>query len=142
VIRVLIADDHSAIRRGVRSILLSRQDIEVCGEAADGRDAIQRALTARPDLVIIDLTMPVMGGFEAARVLRKILPETAILFYSMHEEEQLIKDAKDLGVHGFVGKTEISGMLLEAVEAVIDKKTTYFPSRPKLGEVGLAAPKE
>ena len=129
-VRVLIADDHSVIRRGVRSLLLARSDVYVCAEAADGRDAIERALKHQPDLIILDLTMPVMGGFEAAKVLRKILPAVPILFYSMHDGEHLIKDAKELGVHGFVCKTEICDRLLDAIEAVVDRKTTYFPDSP------------
>ena len=127
MIRVLIADDHSAVRRGVRSILLTRDDVEICGEAYDGRDAVNRALKLRPDLIILDLTMPVMGGFEAARVLRKILPETPILFYSMHHGDQLIQDVKQLGVQGFVCKDEDSGTLLNAVDVLVVRKGTFFP---------------
>lgn len=124
---MLIADDHSAVRRGVRSILLTRDDVEICGEAYDGRDAVNRALKLRPDLIILDLTMPVMGGFEAARVLRKILPETPILFYSMHHGDQLIQDVKQLGVQGFVCKDEDSGTLLNAVDVLVVRKGTFFP---------------
>ena len=107
----------------------------MCGESADGRDAIQRALTTRPDLIILDLTMPVMGGFEAARVLRKILPETPILVYSMHDGDQLIQDLKQAGVHGFVCKTEISGALLDAIEAIVIRKATFFPDSARDSQV-------
>jgi DNA-binding NarL/FixJ family response regulator len=102
--------------------------VNVCGESGDGRDAIQRALTTRPDLIILDLTMPVMGGFEAARVLRKILPETPLLVYSMHDGGQLMQDLKQAGVRGFVCKTEISGVLLEAIDAIVIRKETFFPN--------------
>jgi DNA-binding NarL/FixJ family response regulator len=78
----------------VRSILTSRKDIEVCGEASDGREAIRKALELRPELIILDLTMPVMGGFAAAAELRQLLPEMPILFYSMHEGAQLTKEVK------------------------------------------------
>jgi DNA-binding NarL/FixJ family response regulator len=110
---------------------LVRSDIVVCAEAVDGRDAIERALKYQPDLIILDLTMPVMDGFGAARTLRKIMPEVPIIFYSMHEDGQLIRDAKELGVRGFVCKTEISDKLLDAISAVVDDKTTFFPDSPK-----------
>ena len=109
--------------------------MNVCGESADGRDAIQRALTTRPDLIILDLTMPVMGGFEAARVLRKILPEIPILVYSMHDGDQLIQDLKQAGVQGFVCKTEISGALLDAIEAIVIRKGTFFPDAARSTQI-------
>ena len=139
--RVLIADDHSVMRKGVRSLLLARSDVYVCAEALDGRDAVERALKYQPDLIILDLTMPVMGGFEAAKVLRKILPDVPILFYSMHEGEHLIKDAKELGVQGFVCKTEVCDKLLDAIEAILDRKTTYFPDFPKDDRTPIANPR-
>jgi DNA-binding NarL/FixJ family response regulator len=109
--------------------------VDVCGESADGRDAIQRALTTRPDLIILDLTMPVMGGFEAARVLRKILPEIPILVYSMHDGDQLIQDLKQAGVHGFVCKTDISSALLDAIEAIVIRKGVFFPDSARGAQV-------
>ena len=124
----MIADDHDAVRRGVRSVLLSRTDIEVCAEAADGREALQKAVALKPDLVILDLTMPVLGGFAAAVELRKLLPETPILFYSMHEGAHLINEAKQIGVRGFVSKSYISETLLDAVDAVVVRKQTFFPT--------------
>jgi DNA-binding NarL/FixJ family response regulator len=135
VIRVLIADDHSAVRRGVRAILLSREDVDVCGEAADGKEAITKALNLRPDLIVLDLTMPIMGGFAAAKALRQMLPEIPIIFYSMHEGEPLMQEAKLLGVRGYVSKSQISGMLLDAVEAVVVHKGTFFPDSAKGAEI-------
>jgi DNA-binding NarL/FixJ family response regulator len=114
------------VRRGVRSLLLSRADIEICAEVGNGRDAIEKALKCQPDVIILDLTMPVMGGFPAAIELRRLLPETAILFYSMHEGEHLVKEAKRIGVHGFVSKSNISETLLQAVDVVVGNKT-FFP---------------
>ena len=127
LIRILIADDHDAVRKGVRSVLLTRQDTEVCAEASNGSEAIMKALETRPDLVILDLTMPVMGGFAAAIELRKLLPDTPILFYSMHEGELLIAEAQRIGVQGFVSKGKISDTLLDAVSALVIRKETFFP---------------
>jgi two-component system, NarL family, response regulator NreC len=128
LIRVLIADDHDVVRRGVRSILLSRPDVEVCGEASDGQEAIEKALELKPDIIVLDLTMPVMGGFAAAAELRRRLPDIPILFYSIHDGAYLVAEAKRLGVQGFVSKSRISEALLEAIDAVVVRKTTFFPA--------------
>ena len=124
----MIADDHDAVRRGVRSVLLSRPDIAVCAEACDGRETLQQPLALKPDLVILDLTMPVLGGFATAVELRKLLPEMPILFYSMHEGAHLITEPKQIGVRGFVSKSHISEELLDAVDAVVVRKATFFPT--------------
>ena len=115
------------MRRGVRSILLSRSDVEVCGEACDGKEAIEKALELKPDVIVLDLTMPVMGGFAAAAELRRRLPDVPILFYSIHDGAYLVAEAKRLGVQGFVSKSRISDTLLEAIDAVAVRKTTFFP---------------
>jgi DNA-binding NarL/FixJ family response regulator len=133
VIRILIADDHDAVRKGVRSVLRSRKDIEVCAEAADGNQAIDLALQCQPDLIILDLTMPARGGFLAAIDLRKLLPDVPILFYSMHEGEHLVKEARRIGVQGFVSKSSSSEMLLDAVDALVANKGTFFPPYSQRG---------
>ena len=125
-IRVLIADDHDAIRKGVATIL-SHDGIEVCGEASNGIEAVTNAVQLRPDIVILDLTMPLMGGFEAARKLHKVLPDIPILIYSMHGSDQLIKEIRRLGLQGFVSKSDISKALPEAVNALVVQKATFFP---------------
>lgn len=124
---MLIADDHEAIRKGVRTILRSRQDVEICGEASNGSEAIRMAVDLNPDLIILDLTMPVMGGFAAAKELRRLLPAIPILFYSMHEGTQLMKEAKQAGARGFVSKNRISDTLLDALDAVVVRNGTFFP---------------
>lgn len=115
------------MRKGVGSVLRSRKDIEVCAEAATGAEAIDLALQFHPDLIILDLTMPVMGGFAAAVELGKLLPEAPILFYSMHEGEHLVKEAKRIGVRGFISKSAISESILEAVDALVKRKEEFFP---------------
>jgi DNA-binding NarL/FixJ family response regulator len=128
LIRVLIADDHDVVRGGVRSILLSRSDVEVCGEASDGKEAVDKALAHKPDIIVLDITMPAMGGFAAATELRRRLPDIPILFYSIHDGAYFVAEAKRLGVQGFVSKSRISETLLEAIDAVVIRKTTFFPS--------------
>ena len=126
VIRILIADDHAVIRAGVRTILTSRADIEV-HEAADGAEAVGKALRFKPDLVILDLTMPVMGGYAAAIELRRVAPEIPVLFFSIHEGAQLIRDAKEVGARGFLRKSDAAYALLDAVDELVTYKGTFFP---------------
>jgi DNA-binding NarL/FixJ family response regulator len=124
-LRILIVDDHEAVRKGVCAILSSRLDIEICGEAVNGKEAIDKVSELRPDLIILDVTMPVLNGFDAAREIRKILPEGKILMLSMHESKQLVEEAKRLGVHGYVTKTQASETLLRAVDALLSEQVFY-----------------
>ena len=125
--RVLIADDHEAVRKGVCAILATRGDIDVCGEAVNGKEAIQKAHDLQPDLLIVDITMPVLSGFEAAREIKKSMPHVAILILSMHESLQLIEEARKIGVDGYVTKNQVSEILLQAVNAIL-RKESYFPA--------------
>jgi DNA-binding NarL/FixJ family response regulator len=123
----LIADDHAAVRAGVCSILESRGDVEVCGQAVNGRDAVQRTGELKPDLILLDITMPVLDGFGAAKLIRELFPEVVILFLSMHEGEHMVKLAKSSGASGYVTKTVTSDVLLTAIDTVIGHGT-FFPS--------------
>jgi len=105
MIRAIIADDHAFFRIVVRTILKKRGDIEV-HEASDGAEAVAKALELKPDVVILDLNMPVMNGYEAAAELRRLLPEIPILFFSTQNRTQLAADARSVGVQGFVNKTD------------------------------------
>jgi two-component system, NarL family, nitrate/nitrite response regulator NarL len=124
-VRILIVDDHEAVRKGVCAILSSRLDIEVCGEAVNGKEAIAKAKELRPDLIILDVSMPVLSGFDAARQIRKIVPEARILMFSMHESKQFLEEGKKLGVHGYLTKTRGSDVLLRAVDALMGNQMFY-----------------
>jgi DNA-binding NarL/FixJ family response regulator len=126
-LRILIVDDHEAVREGVRAILASRDDIEVCGEAVNGQEAIEKAIELRPDLIILDINMPVLGGIIAAKEIKARLPQVLILLFSMHHGKQLVREAQLLGVEGYVNKSQAAVMLLKAVDAVFNMKT-FFPS--------------
>jgi DNA-binding NarL/FixJ family response regulator len=138
-LRILVADDHEAVRKGVCAILGARQGVEVCGEAENGKEAIEKATTLEPDLIILDITMPVLSGFEAAREIRKLLPQVPILILSMHESSQLIEEAKKIGVRGYVTKTQVGGTLLQAVDALL-RKETFFPERGAVVHGAPSAP--
>lgn len=123
--RVLVADDHSAVRRGVCTILRSRKDIRVCGEAENGKEVIEKTRELEPDLIILDITMPILDGISAAREIRKFMPQVAILVLSMHRGKRAIQEAKLVGVQGFVSKSQLAATLLTAVDAIL-KKQTFF----------------
>ncbi len=123
--RVLIVDDYEAVRKGVCSILSSRLDIQVCGEAGNGKEAIDKATALRPDLIILDVTMPILNGFDAAREILKVLPYVPILMLSMHEHKQFVDEAKKVGVRGYVTKTQVGDTLLQAVDALLRNQMFY-----------------
>jgi two-component system response regulator NreC len=125
-VRVLIVDDYAAVRKGVCIMLSSRLNIEVCGEAENGEEAVEKARVLRPDLIILDVTMPVLNGFDAAREILKILPEVPILMLSMHQHQQFVDEAKKAGVQGYVTKAQVSETLLQAVDVLLSGQT-YYP---------------
>jgi two-component system nitrate/nitrite response regulator NarL len=128
--RCLLVDDHESVRAGVTAILSSRANIEVCGEASNGREAVDKARELQPDLIILDVTMPVMDGINSAKEIRSFLPDVPILFFSMHDGIYLVHEAKMAGVQGFVSKTDARATLLDAVDALANKQT-YFPDHSK-----------
>jgi CheY-like chemotaxis protein len=125
-LRIIVADDHESVRKGVCVILGTRGDIEVCGEASNGQEAIDKALELRPDLIILDVTMPVVSGIDAAEVIRRTMPQVPILFLSMHQGRQIIAAAKRIGVKGYVRKSDAAATLLNAVDALL-RDEPFFP---------------
>jgi DNA-binding NarL/FixJ family response regulator len=123
--RILIADDHEIIRRAVITILRSRADIEECTEAVNGKDAVEKARESNPDLVLLDINMPVLDGFGAAKEIKQLLPEVPILFFSIYDDEAMMDQARSLG-EGVVLKDQMGAMLLKAVDALLQKQM-FFP---------------
>ncbi|SRR5215204_5175146 len=132
MIRVLIADDHELLRQGVRSLLESHPDLEVCAEAKDGQEAIDKALECHPDVAVLDLSMPKMGGLEATRQITKSLPETNVLILSAHDANSMVLEVLSAGAHGYVLKSDNSNQIIAAVEAIA-QRNLYFSS-------GISAP--
>jgi DNA-binding NarL/FixJ family response regulator len=116
--RILLADDHEAVRRGLRALLETQEQWKVCGEAEDGRDAVEKAKELKPDMIILDISMPALSGFGAARLIKELLPETPILVYSMHRSQAFLEEARRIGVNGYISKSEDGPTLLMAVDAV------------------------
>jgi DNA-binding NarL/FixJ family response regulator len=131
--RILIADDHAVVRKGVCSILESHKDLEVCGEASNGKEAIQKAIELEPNLVILDVTMPVLNGFRAAKKINELMPDVPILMLSMHTGEEMVRISRSVGARGFVNKGEIAEVLLKAVNTLLAGKT-FFPDGNRLQE--------
>lgn len=123
---ILIVDDHEVVRRGVRSILGARPEWEVIGEASNGRDAIEAAKTHRPDVVILDISMPVMNGLEAAPCIVNL--GCRVLVFTMHESKELIAAIRATGAHGFVQKMQAGGQLIEAIDICLNGSAFVEPS--------------
>jgi len=117
-IRILIADDHGIVRGGMRLLLERQPDIEVVAEAVDGLDAVEKALSVKPDLCVLDVSMPRMTGLQATRQIRAHLPATRVLILSMHDDERYLFDALKAGAAGYVLKREVDHALLDAVRAL------------------------
>jgi DNA-binding NarL/FixJ family response regulator len=116
--RILIADDHGIVRSGMRLLIDRQPDMEVVAEAEDGVDAFERALAARPDLCVLDVSMPRLTGIQAARQIRAHLPNTQVLVLSMHDDERYVFDALKAGASGYVLKREVDQALLNAIRSV------------------------
>lgn len=117
--RILIADDHTAVRSGLRAVLEQRPGWEVVAEVADGKSAFEVAFEKRPDVVILDFSLPSMTGVEAARLIKKSLPETEVLIFTVHESGVLAQEAFRAGARAYLVKSDENKLLLTAVEALM-----------------------
>ena len=128
MLRILIADDHELARRGIRSVLESHVGWEVCGEAKDGREAVELAASTKPDLVLLDIGMPNLNGLEAARQILSVSPNIAILILTMHDTDSVVREVLRAGARGFVLKSDAGRDLVSAVEA-LELRRTFFTTR-------------
>ena len=133
-LRILIADDHEMVRQGLRRVLETHSDWVVCGEAANGIEAVKLARRLKPNVAVLDLSMPRMDGLEATREIRKALPHTEVLILTMHDSEQLIREVLAAGARGYLLKTDAGTVLLAAVESV-SRRQPFFT--PKVGDLVL-----
>lgn len=116
---VLIVDDSSVVRGAVRGLLRSHSEFEVSGEAANGQEALDIAERLRPDLVILDLSMPVMNGLEAALLLIKMLPDVRLVFFTVHDGPEVERQAKMAGIHVVVSKSRAAAALISQAQALM-----------------------
>ncbi|HKF67994.1 MAG TPA: response regulator transcription factor, partial [Vicinamibacterales bacterium] len=127
-VRILLADDHTLVREGLRKILEAQSGWEVIGEAADGREAVRQALDLKPDLIILDLAMPQLSGVDAISQIVRRLPSTRVLVLSMHADEVYVTRAIKAGAHGYLLKDSAGTDLLRAVTALTQNKSFFSPA--------------
>ncbi len=116
--RILLADDHDVVRRGLREILEEQPGWTVCGEAVDGRQAVDMALTLAPEIVVLDLAMPLLNGLEATRLIKRALRKTEVLILSMHDSEQMMREVLNAGALGYLLKTDTERRIKAAIETL------------------------
>lgn len=124
-LRILIADDHDLMRRGLKALIANHPGWEITAEATKGRDAVAKAGTLRPDIVILDICMPELNGIEATRQIRKVSPRTEVLVLSVHHSNQLIREVLDAGARGFVLKSDSATDLVSAIESLAAHKPFF-----------------
>jgi len=127
-LRILIADDHSVVRTGLRILLESHAGWEVCAEAADGREAVEKASKLKPHVAVLDIGMPLLNGIEATRRIHASSPRTEILILTMHESDDLVQQVVEAGARGYILKDDADRVLIAAVDALRLHKP-YFSTR-------------
>lgn len=130
-IRILVADDHEIVRHGLRTLIESQTGWSVVAEAANGTQAVEKAAELKPDVVLLDLGMPELNGLEATRRIREMLPQTEILVLSVHDSEQMVREAISWGARGYLVKSDAGRDLIAAVESVSRHKGFLSPSLAK-----------
>jgi len=126
-VRILIADDHEVVRQGVRAVLEAEPAWIVCGEASSGREAVAMAVALRPEVVVLDISMPELNGLEATRQIRGVVP-AKILILTVHESDQVVAEVLDAGADGYVLKTDAGRKLVEAIRALLQNQR-FFTER-------------
>jgi DNA-binding NarL/FixJ family response regulator len=127
-VRVLFADDHEVMRMGIKNLLQDRSGWSVCAEASNGQEAVEKALRFHPDVIIMDITMPVLNGLEAAREISKAHPQIPVILFSLHISDDLFPHLQADGIRGAVAKGDAARDLAQAVEVVLGGGT-FFPGQ-------------
>ncbi len=127
-IKIFLADDHTIVRQGLAKLLEAEPNIKVVGEAQDGREAVNKVQKLNPDIVIMDIAMPLLNGIEATRQIKKILPQTKIIILSMHSHDRYISELINLGASGYLLKDSTGGEIVKAVSAAMKGDVYLSPS--------------
>ena len=134
-LRILIADDHELVRRGVRGLLQAQRGWIVVGEAATGREAVEKAKALKPDIVVIDISLPELDGLQATRQLQEEAPNSKVVILTMHESDQMVRRVLDAGAVGYVLKSDLAACLVKAVDDVSEGRRFLTP---KVSEIVLS----
>jgi DNA-binding NarL/FixJ family response regulator len=149
MLRILIADDHEIVRSGLRTALESQANWEIVAEAGDGKEAVIKAIETKPDVVVLDYSMPLINGADATRQIRMRLPKTEVLIFTIHDDEVLIEELLSAGARGYVVKSDSREQLIDAIEALAAHKPFFngkatdallesFLARARRGEFTLS----
>lgn len=128
VVRILLADDHVVVRRGLRALLETQADFKVCAEAGDGRDAVELASKYKPDIAVLDVSLPILNGVEATRQILRSSPGTEILVFTMHDSDDLISEVLHAGARGYLLKSEADDQIVNAV-STLARHRPFFSSQ-------------
>jgi len=131
-LRILVADDHGLMRRGTRVLLEAQHGWKVVGEAANGREAVEKAIELKPDVAILDISMPDLDGVQVTRQIREAVPNTKILVLTMHESDRMVQRALDAGAHGYILKSDLTECLVKAVKGASDGTRFLTPRVSKI----------
>ena len=126
-LRILVADDHHVVRTGLRALLESKTGWQVCAEATNGREAVEKASELHPDVAVLDIGMPLLNGVEATRQIRKLSPQTEILILTMHDSDLLVQEVLEAGARGYILKDDADRNLIAAVDALRRHKPFLSP---------------
>lgn len=124
-VRVLVADDHEVVLEGVRALIERQPDLEVCGLAANGREAVELAQKTKPDVVVLDMSMPELDGLDVIRLLKKTLPDTEVVVFSAHSSEEMVEEVFDAGAKSYIEKSEASQDLVTAIRSLAEHKPFF-----------------
>jgi DNA-binding NarL/FixJ family response regulator len=139
-LRILIADDHEMVRQGLRRVISEQPGWQICGEAATGRQAVTKTVELKPDIVLMDFTMPELNGLEATRQIRAAQPQTRVLAFSMHESEELIREILAAGAHGYILKSDASQSLIAAIKSLAENKPYFTTKIARLARTEQSSP--
>jgi DNA-binding NarL/FixJ family response regulator len=127
-LRILVADDHELVRRGIRGLLRAQRGWKVAGEAVNGREAVEKANKLKPDVAIVDVSMPDLDGLQATRQIREVTPNTEVVVLTMHESDQMVRRVLEAGALGYVLKSDLAAHLVKAVKVVSAGKLFLTPT--------------
>jgi DNA-binding NarL/FixJ family response regulator len=141
-VRVLVADDHEVVLEGVRALIERQPDLEVCGLAANGREAVELAQKTKPDVVVLDMTMPELDGLDVIRLIKKKLPDTEVVVFSAHSSEEMVEEVFDAGAKSYIEKSQASQDLVTAIRSLAEHKPFFSTQTSEILFAKFLLPKD